>query len=91
MTHLNLVSDPCSPKLTFEHKSGCPVFEATSIVRFLSDNPWAMGTLLLIFGSLVAFFGGKFFTWVLASVAGTIVFLVIMVFASVLGAFKALD
>jgi len=50
-----------------------------------------MGTLLLIFGSLVAFFGGKFFTWVLASVAGTIVFLVIMVFASVLGAFKALD
>jgi hypothetical protein len=50
-----------------------------------------MGTLLLIFGSIVAFFGGKFFTWVLAGVAGAIVFLFIMLFASILGAFKALD
>ena len=90
-SNLNLASDTCSPKLTFEHEVGCPVFEATSIVRFLSDNPWAMGILLLFFGSLVTFFGGKFFTWVLACVAGSIVFLAIILFASILGAFKALD
>jgi len=84
-------SDPCSPKLSFSHKSGCPVFEATSIVRFLSENPWAMGILLLIFGSFVAFFGGKFFSWVLAGVAGSLVFLLVLLFGSIFGAFKSLD
>ena len=57
----------------------------------MSENPWAMGSLLIVFGSVVAFFGGKFFSWVLAGVAGSIVFLLIMLFASIFGAFKALD
>lgn len=85
------LSDKCAPKITFAHKAGCPKFEATSIVRFLSDNPWALGIIMIIAGLIVTFFGGKWFTYVLASITGSIVFLVIMVLASVLGAFKALE
>lgn len=50
-----------------------------------------MGCLLLFFGSIITFFGGKFFSWVLSGIAGTIVFLLFILFTSILGAFKALD
>lgn len=89
--NLDLTTDLCSPKLTFAHKTGCPVFEATSIVRYLSENPWLLGIILLIFGGIVTFYGGKFFPWVLASITGGVTFLVILLLASVLGLLVALD
>jgi len=46
---------------------------------------------LIIFGTIVTFYGGKFFPLVLATIAGGVVFLVILLLASVLGALKALD
>lgn len=85
------MTDVCSPKLTFAHKTGCPVFEATSIVRYFAENPWALGVLLLIFGGIVTFYGGKFFPYVLATITGGITFMVVLLFASVLGLMVALD
>lgn len=81
----------CAPKITLTHKTGCPVFEATSIVRFLANHPYIMGILLLFFGGVVTFFGGKFFPWVLSAAVAGITFFVVMLLASVLGALKALD
>lgn len=52
--HLD-VKDKCSPKLTFSHSVGCPVFEATSIVRFLAENPWILGIFLIVLGAIVTF------------------------------------
>ena len=89
--NLDLLTDTCSPKLTFAHSTGCPVFAATSIVRFFAENPWLLGILLIIFGSIVTFYGGKYFPWVLATVTGGMTFMVVLLFASVLGFMVALD
>eukprot|EP00347_Sterkiella_histriomuscorum_P010029 403338963 len=91
LANLDLTSDVCAPKLTFSHKAGCPAFQATSIVRFLSDNPWALGVILLIFGSIVTFFGGKFFHFILPTIAGGVLFLGLLLFGSVMGTLVALD
>ena len=84
-------TDLCHPRVTLAHKAGCPVFQATSIVRFFANHPYIMGVLLLLFGGAVTFFGGKFFPWVLAAAAGGITFLVVILIASAVGALKALD
>ena len=84
-------TDKCSPKLTFPHKTGCPVFEATSIVRFLAENPWALGTILIILGAIVTFYGGKFFPIVLAGITGGVTFFIVLLLASVLGLLVALE
>lgn len=84
-------SDVCRPKISVTHKAGCPVFQATSIIRWLANNPIVLGIILIAFGAVVTFFGGKFFPHVLASVAGGLTFLVVLLLASVLGALKALD
>jgi hypothetical protein len=81
----------CNPKITFAHATGCPVFQATSIVRWLANNPIVLGILLIFFGCVVTFWGGKFFPYVLATVSGGLTILVLLLIASVLGMFKALD
>lgn len=91
MANLDLTSDVCAPKLTFAHKAGCPFIEATSFVRFISDNPWALGAILIVFGSIVTFFGGKFFLYILPTIVGGVAFLAIMLFASIMGLLVALD
>lgn len=50
-----------------------------------------MGLILIAFGVVVTFFGGKFFPWVLATVSGGLTFMVVLLLLSVLGALKALD
>ena len=73
------------------HKVGCPVFEATSVIRWLGNHPWIMGVILLAFGLVTTFFGGKFFPWVLTFVASGLTFLIILLLCSVFGWLKALD
>lgn len=90
-TNVDLVSDPCQPKVTFAHKVGCPVFEATSIVRYLSENPYVLGAILILFGSIVTFYGGLYFPWVLATIVGGVTFLVCLLFCSIFGLLVALD
>lgn len=46
---------------------------------------------MIVFGVVCAFFGGKFFPYVLATVAGGATFLVLLVILSVFGALKALE
>lgn len=50
-----------------------------------------MGCLLLGFGGLTTFFGGKFFPYVLSTVGGGLTFLIVLLLASVMGFLKALD
>lgn len=50
-----------------------------------------MGLLLIIFGIITTFFGGKFFKYVLATVSGGLTFLIVLLLASVVGALKALE
>lgn len=89
--NVDLLTDPCAPKVTFSHRVGCPAFQATSIVRYFSNNPWAIGAVLMVFGLIVTMFGAKFFEIVLSSVSGTIVFFALMLLFSTFGAFVALD
>ena len=84
-------TDPCALVVTGSHKAACPVFQATSIVEFLTNHPWIMGVALIVFGVVATFFGGKFFPYVLATVGGGMTFLVVLVLCSAFGGLKALE
>lgn len=83
-------TDKCQPKITIQHKSGCPVIEATSIVLFLSKHTWIGGILLILGGLVVTYYGQKFFDWTLAIVSGAIVLLFVLILASNFGTLDAL-
>ena len=85
-----LSTDTCTLSITATHKAGCSIFEATAIVEFLTNYPWILGALLIAFGFIVTFFGGKLFPYVLSSVAGGATFLILMILLSTLGALDAL-
>lgn len=94
MNNLNVYPDPnnlCNLKVDVTHAAGCPIFQATSIVEFLATHPWIIGVILLTFGVICCFYGGKFFKYVLATVAGGITFLALLVIASAFGAMKVLE
>ena len=78
-------TDKCNPIMTFSHKTGCPIFSATSWVRFLVRNPWIMGTVAIVMGFIMAYWGRELFPWVIAVVGGGITFLCLMLICSVLG------
>lgn len=54
-------SNKCNPEVILKHRSGCPVFSATSFAVFLNNNPWVIAVLMIVFGAVVTFFGRKFF------------------------------
>lgn len=84
-------SDLCNIKVTLSHSSGCAVFQATAVVEYLTANPWAMGIILIAFGFLATFFGGKFVDVVLGGVTGGLTFLILILLASLIGLLDALD
>jgi hypothetical protein len=84
-------ADQCNILVTGSHAAGCPVFQATSFVEFLTNHPWIMGFILLVFGCVVTFFGGKWYPHVLATIVGGLTFLIVMLFASAFGALTALE
>jgi hypothetical protein len=84
-------SNPCQPKFSLTHKSGCPVFQATSVVQFFSRYPWILGIILIVFGIIVTFWGGKFFPYVLATIISGITFFVVLLLASFFGMLSSLD
>jgi hypothetical protein len=59
-------SSACDPIVILAHKNACPVFSATTSVRFLLDRPYILAPLLIIFGFLVTYVGRKFFAWTIA-------------------------
>lgn len=91
MTDSSAALSGCNLKVSGDNKNACAVFQATAIVDFLNEYPWVLGVALIAFGAVSTFFGGKWFPWILATIGGGVTFLVILVFASVLGLLDALD
>lgn len=85
------ITDLCNPRVSFAHQAGCPVLQATSIIRWFSSHPWVIAVLLIAFGAITTFFGGKYFPYVLSFVTGGLTFLILLLLASVFGFLKALD
>merc|ERR1740139_502144 len=56
-----------------EHESACPTVSFTGVVKFLDENVWLSGTILVVFGAIMAVF---------ATLAG---FMVAMYFFSLFG------
>lgn len=81
----------CNPKFTLTHKSGCPLFQATAITQWLSTHGWVLAIILIAFGGLTTFFGGAYIPWVIAIVAGFLVFSIVLLLGSVTGGLNALQ
>ena len=81
----------CNLKVSGSHKNACAVFQATAIVDFLNEYPWVLGVILIGFGVVSTFFGGKWFPIILATIGGGITLLVVLVLASLIGLLDALD
>lgn len=77
--------------MEIQSPSGCPIFEATAFVKLLSNHPWVLGLLLIVFGAVTTFLGRKFFKWTIGILGGTLLFLFIMIVFSSLGMTEALD
>jgi len=84
-------SDHCNPKVSFAHATGCPVAGFTSIINFVSENPWVIAVVLLVFGPVLAFFGRKFLPLFLMLIVGFITFCLSMLMCSVLGMLDYID
>jgi Domain of unknown function (DUF4203) len=84
-------ADKCNFIITATHGAGCPTFEVGAIVQFFSDFPYILALVLVGFGVASAFFGGYVFDWVVASIAGLIVFMITAVLLdAMIGGFSVL-
>jgi hypothetical protein len=93
VTSIN-TSDPCLTVIKMKSTEGCPKFSSTAIVAFLSENPWALAILMIVFGSVVCFFGRRFLKWTLAALGflfGAGVVLLLMSFAGLLDGLQNSD
>ena len=63
-------TDKCVFHARAEHKSGCPTFEISGFVQYITSHPWMMAGVLIAFGITSCFFGGLLFDWVVAVLAG---------------------
>lgn len=63
-------TDKCAFHARAEHKSGCPTFELSGFVQYITSHPWMMAGVLIAFGITSCFFGGLLFDWVVATLAG---------------------
>jgi hypothetical protein len=68
----------CSPSVVMQHNSGCPVFSSSQVLKFLSNNKWFTGTVLLISGALIMWNGWKLFKEVMASVSSVLLFFTLL-------------
>lgn len=75
----------CLPKVTMKHADGCAEWSAQGIVKFLDDNVWLSGTILVIIGAIMVFFGQRFFRYVMGLLGAFVAFLTIMYFSSLFG------
>lgn len=78
-------ANTCLPKVTMEHESACPEYSVKGMVKFFRDNVWLSGTILVVFGVIMAMFGRAFFRWTMSAFAGLAGFLVVMYFSSLFG------
>jgi hypothetical protein len=58
-------SDPCTPVVSFDHKTGCRVGRLSALWAWFTDNKWVMFSVFLVVGFLVCFLGRSLFKPVL--------------------------
>lgn len=75
----------CDPHVYMEHDSGCSMYNFSGFVKFLDNNTWLSGTLLVVLGVLLTFFGRQFFKYIMVSFAAIIGFCIVMYFATLFG------
>ena len=75
----------CTPKVTMEHSSACPEYSLNGIVKFLDENVWLSGTILVVFGVVMALFGRAFFRYIMATLATLSGFMAVMYLCSLFG------
>jgi len=73
------VSNACNVVVSFNHTTGCPSVDMTKYYSFLTDNPWVIAILFIVFGPILNFFGNKFIPWVIAIVSGVAAFILLIV------------
>ncbi len=84
-------TDKCNPFVTIKSNFGCPTLSINSWLRFLTTNYWLIGSVLLIFGAFLTFFGRKFFPWTIALFGCVIGYLTTMLLFSVFNMLDSLD
>jgi hypothetical protein len=70
---------------------GCPAFSTTAWITFLSDRPFILGSILIVFGAVVTFFGRKFFQYTVAVMGAGLGFLTTMLLFSIMGMLDGLE
>ena len=85
------LDDRCHPKFTYETKYGCPVFSATAWIRYIRNQPYILGIILIIFGIFATLKGKQLFEVTVGILGGGIVFLISMLFFSYMNWLEYLD
>jgi hypothetical protein len=84
-------TDRCRPKFIYETAYGCPVFSATTWVRFLNNQPIAISIFLILFGMLAIFKGKELFEFTIGILGATVTFVSMMAVFSFFGLLHFLD
>jgi hypothetical protein len=84
-------SDPCNPIVHMTSPAGCARFEATAYIKFLVENPWALGIAFIVLGAIMCFRGKRFLDKVLMSIGFIAGFSAIMYIGSMIGMLNYLD
>ena len=74
-----------------EHSAGCPTFEISGFVQYMSNSPYIIAIILVAFGVTSTFFGGLLFDYVVATLAGIITFFVMAAVMDAIGGFAVLN
>lgn len=83
-------ADECHYIITAEHPAGCPTYEITGFIQYVSSSPWILAILLVSFGVASTFFGGLLWDYVVGSLAGIIVFFISAAVMDAFGGFNVL-
>ena len=84
-------NDKCLFHVTATHAAGCAKYELSGLIQYITSHPYLVAAIFISFGVVSTFFGGLLFDWVVASIAGIMVFLIVSMLFSSFGGFKALE
>lgn len=83
--------DMCLYHVEAVHANGCPTFEYAGFVQYVMNHPYILAAVFVAFGVASCFFGGLLFEWVVAGIAGIMVFVIVCMLASAMGGFAVLQ
>jgi len=73
------------PTVVMEHAEGCEVLSFKGFVKFMDENAWLSGTILVVLGIVMVFFGRVFFQYIMAATGTLAGFCAIMYLTSLFG------